>query len=177
MTLSDRNTFDRAVEQKVRRHAYSIHRRIDRIFAVLMPLQWLAGIAAALLITPQTWIGAAGQLHPHVIFAIVGGGILSSLPVGLAIFRPGRFSTRMVIACSQVLFSSLLIHLTGGRIETHFHVFGSLAFLAAYRDWRVLVPATLIVAVDHFLRGVWWPETVFGIASAENCAGSNMLRG
>ena len=37
-----------------------------------------------------------------------------------------------------MLMSALLIHLTGGRIETHFHVFGSLAILAFYRDWRVL---------------------------------------
>ena len=33
-----------------------------------------------------------------------------------------------------MLWSGLLIHLTGGRIETHFHVFGSLAFLAFYLD-------------------------------------------
>ena len=45
-----------------------------------------------------------------------------------------------------MLMGALLIHLTGGRIETHFHVFGSLAFLAFYRDWRVLVPATVVVA-------------------------------
>ncbi len=43
-----------------------------------------------------------------------------------------------------MLMGGLLIHLTGGRIETHFHVFGSLAFLAFYRDWRVLVPATIV---------------------------------
>ena len=61
-----------------------------------------------------------------------------------------------------MLFSSLLIHLLGGRIESHFHVFGSLAFLAAYRDWRVLIIATAVVAVDHFVRGTFWPETVFG---------------
>jgi PAS domain S-box-containing protein len=138
------------------------------MFAVLMPLQWIAGIVAAVVISPQTWIGAHGQIHPHVMFAVFGGGILASLPVALAVLRPGKLSTRLVIACAQVLFSSLLIHLTGGRIETHFHVFGSLAFLAAYRDWRVLVPPTLIVAADHFIRGVWWPETVFGIAAASN---------
>lgn len=34
--------------------------------------------------------------------------------------------------------SSLLIHHTGGRIETHFRVFGSLAFPAFYRDRRVI---------------------------------------
>ena len=62
---------------------------------------------------------------------------------------------------------ALLIHLTGGRIETHFHIFGSLAFLAFYRDWRVLVTATLVVAVDHFLRGIFWPRSVFGVNIVE----------
>lgn len=63
--------------------------------------------------------------------------------------------------------SALLIHLTGGRIETHFHVFGSLAFLAFYRDWRVLVPATLTVSAEHLLRGLFWPESVYGVANPE----------
>src|SRR5262249_28371917 len=54
-----------------------------------------------------------------------------------------------------------------GRIETHFHVFGSLAFLAAYRDWKLLMPATILVAVDHFVRGTFWPQTVFGVMTAE----------
>ena len=61
---------------------------------------------------------------------------------------------------------ALLIHLTGGRIETHFHVFGSLAFLAFYRDWRVLIPATVVVALDHMLRGMFWPESVYGVLVA-----------
>ena len=74
---------------------------------------------------------------------------LTALPVFLAVTRPGFTSTRHVIAVSQMLISALLIHLTGGRIETHFHVFGSLAFLACYRDWRVLVSATIVIVVDH----------------------------
>ena len=59
--------------------------------------------------------------------------------------------------------SALLIHLTGGRIESHFHVFGSLAFLAFYRDTSVLITATLVVALDHGLRGYLWPESVYGV--------------
>ena len=66
----------------------------------------------------------------------------------------------------QVLWSALLIHLTGGRIETHFHVFGSLAFLAFYRDWQVLVPATVVVAADHFLRGQFFPQSVYDVLNA-----------
>ncbi|HTA30068.1 MAG TPA: ATP-binding protein, partial [Candidatus Cybelea sp.] len=72
------------------------------------------------------------------------------------------------IAIGQMLTSALLIHLTGGRIETHFHVFGSLAFLAFYRDWRVLITATAVVAADHFLRGMFWPQSVFGVLSASS---------
>jgi signal transduction histidine kinase len=65
-----------------------------------------------------------------------------------------------------MLTSALLIHVTGGRIETHFHVFGSLAFLAFYRDWRVLITATVVVAVDHMARGLFWPQSVFGVLAA-----------
>jgi PAS domain S-box-containing protein len=55
---------------------------------------------------------------------------------------------------------------TGGRIETHFHVFGSLAFLAFYRDWKIFGPATFVVAADHLLRGIYWPESVYGVSAA-----------
>jgi hypothetical protein len=75
--------------------------------------------------------------------------------------------TRHVIAGAQMLWSALLIHLSGGRIETHFHVFGSLGILAGYRDWPVLVTATLVVAIEHFIRGMVWPESVYGIVNPE----------
>lgn len=149
-----------------RDHQQSIYRRTDRIFSILMPLQWLAGIAIALWVSPLTWSGTASRLHPHLIAAISLGGLITALPVALALVRPGRFGTRCAIAVGQMLMSALLIHLTGGRIETHFHVFGSLAFLAFYRDWRVFVPATVVVALDHLLRGLFWPESVFGILTA-----------
>ena len=142
------------------------HRRTDRIFANLMIAQWLAGIAAACWISPETWIGAESQTHWHVWAAIFLGGAIASLPVYLAYKRSGSVLTRHTIAVAQMIFSALLIHLTGGRIETHFHVFGSLAFLAFYRDWRVLITATVVVAVDHAARGLFWPQSVFGILTA-----------
>jgi signal transduction histidine kinase len=42
-------------------------------------------------------------------------------------------------------------------------VFGSLAILALYRDWRVFVPATAVIGIDHVVRGLFWPESVFGV--------------
>ena len=115
-------------------------------------------------ISPRTWAGTASAIHPHVLAAIFLGGLISIPPALLAILRPGRSSTRYTISAAQALTSALLIHLTGGRIETHFHVFGSLAFLSFYRDWKALVPATIVVAADHFLRGMYFPESVYGLA-------------
>jgi len=135
------------------------------MFAVLMALQWIAGIAAAYWISPLAWAGGTSRIHLHIWAALILGGAISSLPILLAIIQPGRPSTRYTIAVGQMLTGALLIHLTGGRIETHFHVFGSLAFLSFYRDWRVLVPATIIVAVDHLLRGIFWPQSVYGVLS------------
>jgi signal transduction histidine kinase len=143
-----------------------IYRRTDRLFARLMVFQWVAGVVAALLISPRTWIGATSQTHIHVWAAIFLGGAISGFPVFLAWKNPGFASTRHIIAAAQMLTSALLIHLSGGRIETHFHVFGSLAFLAFYRDWRVLLTATVIVAVDHMLRGLFWPQSVFGVLAS-----------
>lgn len=147
-------------------HKQLVYRRTDRMFAALMTLQWVAGVAAALWVSPKTWAGAESQTHPHVWAAVFLGGAISSLPIVLALTRPGRPSTRYTVAVGQMLMGALLIHLTGGRIETHFHVFGSLAFLASYRDWRVLVPATVVVAADHFLRGLFWPQSVYGVLTA-----------
>ena len=150
------------------RHCQRVWRRTDRMFAGLLAVQWLAAIGVAFWITPYTWIGATSSVHLHVLAAIFLGGIISALPIALALFRPGTALTRQVIAVAQMLISALLIHLTGGRIETHFHIFGSLAFLAFYRDWRVIVTASAVVAVDHMLRGIYWPQSVFGIITPDH---------
>ncbi len=147
-------------------HRQSIFKRTDRLFAGLMIFQWFAGIAAAYLVSPRTWSGQYSQTHLHVWAAVFLGGAISFFPILLALKRPGAASTRYIIAGAQMLVSALLIHLTGGRIETHFHVFGSLAFIAFYRDPRVFLPATVVVAADHFIRGVYWPQSVFGVLTA-----------
>ncbi|HXC61923.1 MAG TPA: response regulator [Nitrospiria bacterium] len=149
-------------------HCQQVWRRTDRMFAGLMVLQWLAGIGLALWITPQTWIGATSSIHLHVPVAVLLGGTIAAFPILLVVLRPGQVITRHVIAFSQTLASALLIHLTGGRIETHFHIFGSLAFLAFYRDWRVLGTATVVVAFDHFLRGTFWPLSILGTVTPDS---------
>lgn len=161
-TSDDPAIASRAAELLAQRKQ-AVYGRTDRMFAWLLVFEYAAGVVTALVISPFTWAGTTSQIHLHVWTAAILGALVVSLPIWLAVRYPGWWLTRHVIAAGQMLTSALLIHLSGGRIETHFHVFGSLAFLAFYRDWRVLITATVVVAADHLLRGFFWPQSVYGV--------------
>jgi PAS domain S-box-containing protein len=145
-----------------RDHQVRNYERTDHLFAFLLFVQWLLGIVASLIVSPLSWEGTVSTIHLHVYAAIFLGGAITALPLFLIKFRPGHVLTRHTIAVSQMLFSCLFIDIAGGRIETHFHVFGSLAVLAFYRDWRILVTASMLIGADHLVRGTLWPQSVFG---------------
>jgi PAS domain S-box-containing protein len=137
----------------------------SRLFALLLVLQWIGCIAGALFVTPRTWVGLTEYTHMHVWAACFLGALIAIPMAFVAWTRPEDDSTPFVVAVGQMIASVLLIHLSGGRIESHFHIFGSLAFLAFYRDWRVLIPATVVVVLDHLLRGILWPQSVYGVVA------------
>ena len=138
---------------------------VDRLFGWVMLVQVIGAIVTSLVLSPLSYSGAESEIHPHVETAVLLG-LLIGTPVWVAVRKyPGRRATRYVVACCQMLMGCLLIHVTGGRIETHFHVFVSLAFLAFYLDWSILVPASIIVVVDHYVRGLYFPISVYGVAS------------
>jgi len=139
--------------------AASEHRvfaRANRFFLWLLPSQWIAAILLAVWVSPRLAV-ATGPL-----FAAIAGGCFA-LPA-LALIRrfPHDLLTRCVVALAQAGFSALFVQLTGGRVETHFHIFCALAFLALYRDWRVLPVATGAVAFHHLALALWWPSAVYG---------------
>ena len=120
------------------------------MFAWLIAFEWLAAMAAASLIAPRVLPG--DQPMQLVGTAMALAGLLYLFPLYLALRYAGHALTRHVIAAGQMLTPSLFIYLTGGGFETHFFIFGALASLASYRDVRVLVSATVVVAGDHVLN-------------------------
>lgn len=143
-------------------------RDLDRLFSKLLLVQWAAGIVLALVYSPAAWATKQQAMGGFLWLAILGGGVLTLVPLAMSRMMPGAGVTRHVMAGSQMLFSGLFIHLSGGRIETHFHIFGSLAWLAFYLDWQILVTATIVVAVEHMLRGIYIPESVYGMVHASH---------
>ena len=85
---SDRQTFESRTAQLRTEHQQQIYVRTDRMFAVLMVVQWLAGVGAATWISPRAWVGLDSQIHPHVWAAVVLTGLIISAPILLAWLRP-----------------------------------------------------------------------------------------
>ena len=154
------------IRQIFQAHTSKIARKIDRIFGILFAGQWVTGILFAYFVSPYAWSNEPNQRDLCIYAAIFFGGFLSALPLFLILRRPGEAVNRLVITMAQILYSILFIHLSGGRFETRFHVFGSIALIAFYRDWRLLALATLITGTDHFLRGMFWSESVYGAIAA-----------
>jgi CheY-like chemotaxis protein/HPt (histidine-containing phosphotransfer) domain-containing protein len=152
--------------QLLRQREVEVISHTDRIFCTLLAFQWLVGIAIAVIFSPKAWQGVASSIQLNVWLAIVLGGTISGLPIFCALTFPGKAFSRHLIAIGQALTSALFIHLTAGRVETHFHIFGSLALLAFYRDPKVLLTATFVVIGDHILRGMYWPQSVYGVVDA-----------
>ena len=145
----------------------AIAMRTDKLFAWLFILQWIGAIVWTLVATPLSWEGTRATVHIHVWQSTILGAVILSLPLFFIFKNPGTELTRQVVAIAQILWSGLLIAASGGRIETHFHVFGSLALLTFYRDWRTLVTASAVTTVDHLLRGIYLPDTIYGVSYAE----------
>jgi PAS domain S-box-containing protein len=155
-----------AIDRRFTAALTQLRSRTDRLLAILLVVQWFAMICVALIVSPQTWEGRTSSMHIHVWAAIFLGSAVCLYPALLGWRRPGETTTRHIMAIGQMLVSAMLIYLTGGRIETHFHVFGSFALLALYRDARVFITATIVVCVDHLVRGIFWPESVYGVVAA-----------
>ncbi|NMK48237.1 methyl-accepting chemotaxis protein [Achromobacter sp. Bel] len=112
------------------------YRRTDR---AMLPLLWMLFVVS-LCMAPQygRWAAAATV-----------GAMAAGLPTLLILWRPGKLCTRLAIACALMVFAGLHIHLMSGMTEIHFGIFVMLSLLLAYRDWRTILCAALVIAVHH----------------------------
>ena len=64
--------------------------------------------------------------------------------------------------------SAVLVHLSGGVIEMHFHFFVIVAVVALYQDWICFLAAIAYVLVHHGVLGALDPDSVFNHYAALN---------
>jgi signal transduction histidine kinase len=104
----------------------------------------------------------------HVALGVVGGVILGILAVVATIHHLPRRVRTAVTTCGLILSSALLVHLSGGFIEVHFHFFVMMAVVVLYQDWMPFLLALLSVVVDHGVMGTLAPTLVYNHAGAQH---------
>jgi PAS domain S-box-containing protein len=131
-----------------------VYRRAHKLFRLALGAQWVCSVLVA------WWIGGRG--FPPALWITVLVGAVATIPAAvLTQKRPNDAGTRYVVALSQIGYSLLFIWLSSGRLEAHFHIFGSLALLALYRDWRLLLVASVPVWIHHAWFGLMAPHAIF----------------
>jgi signal transduction histidine kinase len=121
-----------------------------RVFRVLFAVQW----AAALLLAWNSTVPGESRFA----FVLVLGGVLSIPAMLFAHAAPLAGWVRHFIAACQVGWSMTFLWLLDGRPEAQFHLFVSLVFLTFYREWPVLLTATVVALLVPAARLLSLPD-------------------
>ena len=142
------------------------------------------------LLTPEVWArrhrGIVWLLWLHVggvaVFALVRGKTLthavaevSPLAVcALAAASPalGRRARSTAAVLGLITASAVIVHLSGGVVEAHFHFFVMIGVITLYQDWLPFGLALGYVVVHHSVLGLLAPHDVFNHAAAVRSPGN-----
>jgi diguanylate cyclase (GGDEF)-like protein len=104
-----------------------------------------------------------GQSVPHMLFE----SSLLILPTLLAGSEWASMKLRVVAASfGLITASAMLVHLSNGYIEAHFHFFVMIGVLTLYQDWVPFLVAIGYVVVHHGLGGLLAPASVYSHGDA-----------
>ena len=97
---------------------------------------------------------------------LVEGGIVMALAAA-ALLAPGGRAFRSGLAATGLFASSVLIvHLSQGVIEMHFHFFFVVALLSIYHEWLPFGLGIAYFLAHHLVYGIIAPEEVWAHAGA-----------
>lgn len=96
-----------------------------------------------------------------VVAALVIGALAVSGPTVLHFTQRGSLVTAMAMGMGGLALSAGLIHLGGGMIEMHFHVFVLLPLLAVFGRVPVVLAGAVTIAVHHVAFFFFLPASLF----------------
>jgi signal transduction histidine kinase len=129
----------------------------ERRHRAILIVLWVHALAIAVFAA----LSGAPVLHD-----IAEGGVVALIAV-LATFARGSRSLRAALAAAGLLTSSaMLVHLSGGLIEMHFHFFVVIGLLTLYMEWIPYLLAIGYVVVHHGIGGWVNPEVIYNHPAA-----------
>jgi diguanylate cyclase (GGDEF)-like protein len=120
-----------------------------------------------LLLFQAIGLAFLGVQRGHAVTESILEGCLMAIP-GLVALSPSASRTVRAGAATigLVLESAVLVHLSGGLVEMHFHFFVMIGVISLYQDWSPFLLALAFVVLHHGTAGVYAPEAVYNHASA-----------
>ena len=141
-------------------------------YKFLVGLTWFHAIIITLAgpVLGHRWELSLRALIEHgTVLHTAGEGLIVATFALLAGWRrAGRTLQATAIGFGLMSSSAILVHLSGGYIEFHFHFFVMLTFLALCQDWIPYLLAVGFVALHHGVVGVVWPQEVYNHDAAIN---------
>ncbi|PYM95220.1 MAG: hypothetical protein DME04_05415 [Candidatus Rokuibacteriota bacterium] len=131
------------------------HAVIIALASLVLGYRWELGFAALFAEDNALHVGGEALI-------VAGFGVLACWR------RAGRTVQATFVGFGLMSASAILVHLSGGYIEFHFHFFVMLTFLALCQDWIPYLLAVAFVAVHHGVVGVLWPQSVYNHEAALN---------
>lgn len=116
----------------------------SRVFWLLVT-QWVVTLLTSFVVSSRWNESRLDALSAAVIWV----GVLSVVPLALVLRSPGTLQSRWSVVVSQGLMSTLLWYVSGGRPDSHLHLFAWLVVLSLYRDASVLVAGGVTALVGH----------------------------
>jgi len=95
---------------------------------------------------------------------------LIAAPAVVAVLAAGRRRALSTISASIGLMtaSAVLVHLSGGVIEAHFHFFVMVGLVVLYQAWIPYLVAIAFVVAHHTVMGSLFPQLVFDHRAAQD---------
>lgn len=93
-------------------------------------------------------------------FAIFGSLLIIAVPGLLYKIKKDSIQTAIALAVGLVSFSALLIHLSNGMTEMHFHIFSSLGIIIVLAQPVASLAALAVVAVHHVAFYFFIPKSL-----------------
>jgi signal transduction histidine kinase len=125
-----------------------------------VPLRLLAAHIPALALV--------GGLLGRSILALVTAVAVPVVCVWLGhVLRHHRRAAAVSVTLGLVWCSAALVGLTGGAIESHFHFFIIIGFIALYQDWIPFLLMILFTTISHVVGSTWQRDLIFNHMSAQ----------
>ena len=123
-----------------------------RRHVAMLILLWAHSLAIIGIAT----LGGSGLSH-----SLIEGAVPASMALLARLPRRSRRFRSTAASLGLVSTSAILVHLSGGNIEMHFHFFVIIAVITLYQDWMPFLFAIGFVTLHHGIVGVVDPSAVY----------------